>query len=84
LKSLAPDTLRIAAATATVLALGAVGSHIPMPSDTGSRIAATAQMVAVSFMCMAGIWPALRLTRAVSEAESRALLAVLTSIWNKS
>lgn len=83
-KSLASDTLRLTAATAALLLVGALTVHLPLPQATGARLTAAVQMVAVSLACLISFWPALRLTRAVTGAEGRTLVGVLLPRWRQS
>jgi O-antigen/teichoic acid export membrane protein len=82
-KSLAPDTLRLTAATAGIIALGALAVYLPLPWMPDARIAAAVRMAVVSIACAIGVWPALRLTRSVTGAEGRALLGVVFPRWRQ-
>jgi O-antigen/teichoic acid export membrane protein len=73
------DTLRISAATAMMVSAGAVAGIIPIPWSTGDRLAATIKLGEITLGCLIMAWPALTLTKTVSNAEKRSVLDALSS-----
>jgi O-antigen/teichoic acid export membrane protein len=77
LKSLVPDSLKLFAATAVVLAAGAMGLYLPFHTiSSNARIVALLQLGAISFACLLAIVPALLVTRSVTTTEGKTLLGV--------
>jgi hypothetical protein len=77
LESLLPDLGRLTAATAIVLAAGALASWIPPPAIANARWLAVFELGKVLLGCGLAAWPALAITRSVTGAESQALLALI-------
>jgi O-antigen/teichoic acid export membrane protein len=79
---LLPDTLRLFAATAVVIAAGAAVTAFAGPAGTGTREAVLLKLGEIVLACLVVSWPAAALTKSVSTAERRILLDLLTP-WRK-
>lgn len=75
--SLLPDALRLSVATAGILAVGAIAMRIPLPTFSSARLMAALQLGKVSLACTLAIWPALWLTKSVTDREGQALVHAL-------
>ena len=73
-KILARDTLRIAAAAAVIIGGGALSAMIPLPWSAPVRLIAAAKLLEIGIGSLLVTWPALILTKSVSNAEGRTLL----------
>lgn len=79
-KALLPDAVRIVIATATILAVGALAAHIPVPAFLSPRGAAVVRLFAAFLGCIVAAWPMFWMTKSFSSAEAKTLLgAVLPS-----
>jgi O-antigen/teichoic acid export membrane protein len=78
LKSLLPDFLRLAAASALILAVGALAGHLPIPVTGSARFLATVRLAVISTTCLVAAWPMLLLTKALTTGETKALFSVFT------
>jgi O-antigen/teichoic acid export membrane protein len=76
-KSLLPDALKLTAATALVLAAGAIATRIPLPAVSNGRWQAVLELAIVSLACLLAAWPALVLTKSVTGAEGKALIGIV-------
>jgi O-antigen/teichoic acid export membrane protein len=76
LESLLPDTLRLGAASAIILAAGALAMYVPLPELAGPRLMATVKLGLICLACALVAWPALVLTKFVTTAEGKALFKV--------
>jgi O-antigen/teichoic acid export membrane protein len=77
LRSLVPDSLKLIAATAVVLAAGALGLYLPLQAfSSNARVVALLQLGAISVVCLLAVVPALLLTRSVTTSEGKTLLGV--------
>ena len=77
-RTLMPQFLRFAAATAAILAAAALASQIGAPWSASARTLATIRLGAVSLVSMAAAVPALLLTGSVSWSEARTILDTLS------
>ena len=76
-RSLLPDAVKLGAATAVITAVGVIALRVPIPTFGVGRSVAAVQLLMVSGGCLLAMWPALRLTKAVSGAEGRAILTAI-------
>jgi hypothetical protein len=77
LRSLVPDSLKLIAATAVVLAAGALGLYLPLHAfSSNARVVALLQLGAISGVCALAVAPALLLTGSVTTSEGKTLLRV--------
>lgn len=74
---LIPDTIRIAIATAGILAVGLIAARIPVPAALGPREMTAVQLAAAFLACMLATWPVLWVTKSFSTAEARTLLRAI-------
>ena len=77
IKTLAQDCFRIALAAVLIVAAGAVAGLVPIPWAVGDRLTATLKLGVIAFGCLVASWPALMITRAVSNAERRTMLSMI-------
>ncbi len=77
IRDLLPDTLRVTAATAIMLAAGGVFASFPSPAIHNSRTLALFQLGKVTAGCLLAAWPALLITKAITRAEGTAIIKVL-------
>jgi O-antigen/teichoic acid export membrane protein len=71
------DTLRIVTAAALIVGVGAVAGMIRIPWDMTYRIAAVVKLAEIALGCMIAAWPVLILTKSISIAERRTVLAMI-------
>ena len=76
LRSLLPDGLKLAAATSLVLIAGAGATRIPLPAISNARILAVASLGTVFAACALAAWPALWLTKSLTEKERQAFMRI--------
>jgi O-antigen/teichoic acid export membrane protein len=76
-KSLLPDTVKLALASAAMIAAGYAAVQLPLPDGFETRVLATLQVATIALACLLAAWPAFRLTRAISDAEMKAVLGTL-------
>jgi len=76
-KVIAPDTLRLAIATAAVIAGGFVAAMFPIPWTTSARLDATVKLGEIGIVCLLMAWPALLLTGTLSTEERSMFLNTL-------
>lgn len=75
-RSLVPDALRVAAATAIVLVVGlAADRFVPSPLTSSDRWLAVFRLAKVGIACLIAAWPAFVLTGSVTRREGRALMS---------
>jgi len=75
-KSLLPDGLRVAAATAFVLAVAlTVDRFVPSPPISTGRLLAVFQLTKVCLAVLLSAWPALVMTGSLTRIEGRALIS---------
>lgn len=79
LRMFAHDALRISAATAMIVGAGAMAGFVPIPWSVGERLAATIRMAEIISGCLIVAWPALTLTKSISQAERRTVLDAISS-----
>jgi O-antigen/teichoic acid export membrane protein len=75
-KALIPDAVKLIAASAAVVAFGAIATQIPLPGVTNARLSSALKLGEASLACLLMIWPALLLTRSVTGSERRAILSI--------
>jgi O-antigen/teichoic acid export membrane protein len=75
-RQMVPEMLRLTAATAIVVVVGAISLRIPLPALSNSRLLATLQLTKVCGACLLAFWPALWITKSVTAPEGQALLHV--------
>jgi O-antigen/teichoic acid export membrane protein len=75
-KSLLPDTLRLTAATAGIVAFAALVAHALPELAYSARMLATIKIVVVCVATLVAAYPALYLTGAISGAEVQSILGV--------
>ena len=73
-KAFALDALRISLASALIVGVGAIFSLVPIPWSVSGRWAAAIKLGEMTLGCMVAAWPALMLTKSVSNAERGAML----------
>jgi O-antigen/teichoic acid export membrane protein len=78
-RSLVPDTVKLAAASVVVFGAGTIASQIPLPLGGAGRELAVFKLLEISFACLLVAWPALRATRSITAGEGRELLAAFRS-----
>lgn len=83
LKNLIPDTLRVAAATFAVIAVGAAVAMVPIRWGAGERVIALIKLAEVAAACIVVAWPAVALTNSISREERRLVLRLITP-WGRS
>jgi O-antigen/teichoic acid export membrane protein len=76
-KDLLPDALRLSAATACVLVAGALAEHLSIQLSLSARLLAILDLSKVSLGCIVALWPALLVTRSLTEAEKQALFHII-------
>jgi O-antigen/teichoic acid export membrane protein len=81
-RKLIPDAMRLAAATAAMIAVGIAAVMMPAPWGTNERAMAMIKLCEVSLACLIASWPAVALTGSVSTEERRAVLTLLIP-WRK-
>jgi O-antigen/teichoic acid export membrane protein len=79
---LIPDTMRLAAATALTITVGAAVVMLPAPWGRNERAVALIKLGEVSLACLLASWPAIALTRSISTEEQRTVLSLLMP-WRK-
>lgn len=75
-KSLLPDTLRLTAATAGIVAFAALAAHVLPDLAFSARMLATIRIGVVGVATLAAAYPALYLTGSISGAEVRSILGI--------
>jgi len=73
-RMVAGDAFKISAATAICLGVGLLAGMLPFPWVLASRPAAVIKLAQIAVGCLAAAWPALTLTKSVSEAERQTFL----------
>lgn len=76
-KSVARDFMKLAAATAMILAVGTLASHIPLPQLSNARLLVSLRLGLACLGCLVAAWPALYLTGSVTAGEKRMLIGML-------
>lgn len=79
---LIPDTVRLATATAVMIAVGIAAVMMPSPWNTNGRATALIKLGEVSLGFLIASWPAVALTKSMSIDEQRFLLNLLIP-WKK-
>jgi len=72
-----PDALRLAMATAAIIISGVAATMIPLPGGPSQRAVALTKLAGVSLACCISFWPAITLTRSISNEEKGAALNLL-------
>lgn len=80
-KTVLVDFTKLAAATAVILAFGALVSHVPLPQMPNPRLVASIRLGLTCVGCLVAAWPALYLTRSVTPSEGRMLAGMLIPSW---
>ena len=80
-KTVALDFVKLALATAMILAFGALVSHVPLPQLPNPRLVATMRLGLACVGCLVAAWPALYVTRSVTAGEGRMLAGMLIPSW---
>jgi O-antigen/teichoic acid export membrane protein len=75
-RSLLLDASRLTAATVIVMTVAGMATLIPLPAISNVRLLAILQVGKVLAACALAAWPALWLTKSITRAESKAVLAV--------
>jgi O-antigen/teichoic acid export membrane protein len=76
-QSLLPDALKLTAATAAVLAAGAIATRMPLPVISGGRLQAVLELGKVFLVCILAVWPALWLTKSMTGGEGETIMSIL-------
>jgi O-antigen/teichoic acid export membrane protein len=76
-RAVARDTSRIAIATAMIVGAGALAGAVPVPWGLPERLTATVKLCEIALGSLIAIWPALVLTKPISNAERRTVLALI-------
>jgi O-antigen/teichoic acid export membrane protein len=74
--ALIPDALKLIGAATLVVASGAIAIQIPLLGVTNARLAVGLKLGEASLVVLLMVWPALRLTRALTELERSAILSL--------
>jgi hypothetical protein len=77
LKDVANDFLKLAMASALILMIGTLASHLPLPQFANARVLAIVRLSIASFGCLLAAWPALYLTGAITAGEKQVLIGML-------
>ena len=77
-KLFAQDTVRISLAAAMIVGAGAIAGTVPIPWSVTERLAATIKLGEIALGCLIAAWPALVVTRSISSAERRTVLALVS------
>jgi O-antigen/teichoic acid export membrane protein len=77
-KLFAQDTARISLAAAIIVGAGAIAGMVPIPWSVTERLAATIKLGEIVLGCLVAAWPALVLTKSISSAERRTVLALVS------
>lgn len=76
-KAVARDFMKIATASAIVLAAGVVASYIPLPQLANPRLLASLRLGLACLGCLVAAWPALYITGTVTAGEKQVLLGMI-------
>jgi hypothetical protein len=76
-KNLASDFAKLTIATAAILAVGALASHIPLPQLANPRLLVSLRLGLACFGCLVAAWPALYFTRSITAGEGRMLMGMV-------
>jgi O-antigen/teichoic acid export membrane protein len=74
----ARDTVRISLAAAIIVGAGATAGMVPIPWSVTERLAATIKLGEIALGCLVAAWPALVVTKSISSAERRSVLALVS------
>lgn len=77
LYALMSDAGRLSAATLIILVGGVAATHVPLLTVASARTVVLMRVAKAGLACLVMAWPALALTRSVSQSEKRALLAMV-------
>lgn len=77
-KLFARDTVRISLAAAMIVGAGAIAGMVPIPWNVTGRLSATIRLGEIALGCLIAAWPALVVTRSISSAERRTVLALVS------
>ena len=72
------DALRISGAAAMIVGAGAIAGMVPIPWSMAERLAATIKLGEIALGGLIVAWPALILTRSLSNTEKRIFLDALS------
>ena len=75
LKLLLPDAVRLTAAAALIIGIGAMAGQVPLPGDSGGRALAAAKLAEISLACLLAAYPVVIWTGSVTAAEGAAVLS---------
>jgi hypothetical protein len=73
------DTLRISAASTMIVGCGWLASLVPVPCGAGDRISAIIKLSEIAIGCLIVAWPALVVSRSLSNHERRTVLGIVIS-----
>ena len=76
-KAVARDFMKIATASAIILAAGVVASYIPLPQLANPRLLASLRLGLACLGCLVAAWPALYVTGTVTAGEKQVLLGMI-------
>jgi len=76
IKSLSPDALKLTTAIAVVLGSALLSSMLPIPTSGGPRVTAVIRLTLAAFVCLLTAWPAVVLTKSLSQRERSAIMSV--------
>jgi O-antigen/teichoic acid export membrane protein len=72
------DALRISAAAAMIVAAGAMAGMLPITWNMTERLTATLKLGEIVLGCLVAAWPVVVLTKSISLAERRTVLALVS------
>ncbi|MGA2696609.1 MAG: hypothetical protein ABSE92_11135, partial [Terriglobales bacterium] len=75
-RALLSDAVKLTVATAAVLFAGALAAAVPLPGISNARLLAGLQLGKVCLGCLLAAWPALALTKSITDAESKTLFGI--------
>ncbi len=75
-RALLSDAAKLTLATAAVLLAGALAALVPLPGISNPRLLAGLQLGKVCLGCLLAAWPALVLTKSITESESKTLRGI--------
>lgn len=75
------DCLRIIFAAGIVLAVGSLGYLVKLAPTIDGRSSVVLQLIITTCLCIISLWPAVRLTRCITEEEQRQIGAAMMSAW---
>jgi O-antigen/teichoic acid export membrane protein len=76
-KLLIPDAVRLTAAAVIILSAAGFASLLPVPAPSNARLGALMHLATISLAGLLASWPALVLTKSLTNKEGRALMGAL-------